>query len=314
MNMVAEDKAIKKRFTDLKDNIGEVLSQLFNQKFKIAQSIKDGVTPETFLSKEDFPKVFVSFATQGLYKIEHIFSLPQELVLQLYAWMLSSDPDTELQDEHLEGIQEGIDQILGQVRTLLGGEEVEISLSEAQLRLLTDANNELLDLKDKAGYAITYKLSVTKKSFEIRHYLLSDFEEIAPADEDELDEQKLIDDQLGIEDESDGLDDVDVQSVEFGNFEHGLKSGGGQSRNIDMLLDVQLEVLVELGRKTMLVKDVLKLGKGSVVELNKSAGEPLDILINGRKLAEGEVVVVDDSFGIRITSLVSESERIKSLG
>jgi len=81
-----------------------------------------------------------------------------------------------------------------------------------------------------------------------------------------------------------------------------------------MLLDVDLEVLVELGRKTMLIKDVLKLGKGSVVELDKAAGEPLGIFVNGKKLAEGEVVVVDDHFGIRISQLAGAAERIKSLG
>jgi len=110
-------------------------------------------------------------------------------------------------------------------------------------------------------------------------------------------------------------EDVDVQQVEFGSFaDPGAGSASGQARNIDMLLDVDLEVLVELGRKSMLIKDVLKLGKGSVVELDKAAGEPLEVFVNGRKLAEGEVVVVDDHFGIRITKLVGTAERIKSLG
>ena len=81
-----------------------------------------------------------------------------------------------------------------------------------------------------------------------------------------------------------------------------------------MLLDVELEVLVELGRKSMKIRDVLKLGKGSLIELNKTAGEPLTIYVNNRKLAEGEVVVIDDNFGIRITKLASPKERIKSLG
>jgi flagellar motor switch protein FliN/FliY len=81
-----------------------------------------------------------------------------------------------------------------------------------------------------------------------------------------------------------------------------------------MLMDVEMEIYVELGKKTMLVKDILKLGKGSVVELEKAAGEPLGIFVNGRKLAEGEVVVVDDHFGIRITQLAGTKERIKSLG
>lgn len=312
MNMAASNLDIKERFESIKGNIGEVLSQIFNQKFKIAQTINEDLTPEAFFADEEYPRVFIALSTQGKYAIDHLLSLPQDLVLQLYAWMLMADDlDKEIQDEHIEGIQEGVDQILGQIRTLVGGEEVEVSLSDAQLSLLKDAESVAFDLKDKAGATATYKLSVGKKKFEIRHYLISDFE-ISESNADP--EQDLIDEHLGTDDPSSNSPEVDVHSVEFGDFDQKMQSGTGQGRNIDMLLDVQLEVLVELGRKTMLVKDVLKLGKGSVVELNKSAGEPLDILINGRKLAEGEVVVVDDSFGIRITSLASESERIKSLG
>ncbi|MEE9466667.1 MAG: flagellar motor switch protein FliN [Candidatus Neomarinimicrobiota bacterium] len=88
----------------------------------------------------------------------------------------------------------------------------------------------------------------------------------------------------------------------------------GKSRQIDLLLDVELDVSVELGRKVMLVEEILRLGKGSVVELDKLAGEPVDILINGKKLAEGEVVVVEDHFGVRLTHLLDPEERIKSLG
>jgi flagellar motor switch protein FliN/FliY len=89
---------------------------------------------------------------------------------------------------------------------------------------------------------------------------------------------------------------------------------GGSPRNVNMLLDVELEITVELGKKNMLISEILKIGKGSIIELQKSAGEPLDILVNGRKLAEGEVVVVDDHFGIRITQLASPRDRLKSLG
>ena len=106
---------------------------------------------------------------------------------------------------------------------------------------------------------------------------------------------------------------VDVSRAEFDSFTS-ESDRNGSPRNIDMLLDVELEVLVELGRKSMKIRDVLKLGKGSLIELNKTAGEPLTIYVNNRKLAEGEVVVIDDNFGIRITKLASPKERIKSLG
>ena len=86
-----------------------------------------------------------------------------------------------------------------------------------------------------------------------------------------------------------------------------------QTRRLDMLLDVPLEVNVELGRTRMTIQDLLQLGPGSVIELDKVAGEALDILVNGRLVARGEAVVVNDKFGIRITDIVSPQERIQRL-
>ncbi len=87
----------------------------------------------------------------------------------------------------------------------------------------------------------------------------------------------------------------------------------GPNRRLDMLLDVPLDVSVELGRCRMTIQDLLALGPGAVIELDKVAGEPLDILINDRLVARGEAVVVNDMFGVRITDIVSPQERIARL-
>lgn len=86
-----------------------------------------------------------------------------------------------------------------------------------------------------------------------------------------------------------------------------------QGRRLDLLLDVPLDLSVELGRARMSIQDLLNLSPGSVIELDKIAGEALDILINGRLVARGEAVVVNDKFGIRISEIVSPSERIARL-
>ena len=88
---------------------------------------------------------------------------------------------------------------------------------------------------------------------------------------------------------------------------------GAQGRRLDLLLDVPLDLSVELGRARMSIQDLLNLSPGSVIELDKIAGEALDILINGRLVARGEAVVVNDKFGIRISDIVSPSERIARL-
>lgn len=92
------------------------------------------------------------------------------------------------------------------------------------------------------------------------------------------------------------------------------ESEGKKEMNLELLLDLKLPLNVELGRTSMQIKDVLELEQGSVIELDKNASDPIDIWINGKKIAEGEVVVIDKHFGVRVTNLVSTQERVKSLG
>lgn len=93
--------------------------------------------------------------------------------------------------------------------------------------------------------------------------------------------------------------------------EGGAKSGGQQVQSLDFILDIPLKVTVELGRTRMAIRDVLQLAQGSVVELGKFAGEPLEVLVNDKLIAKGEVVVVNEKFGIRLTDIISPVERIE---
>lgn len=84
-------------------------------------------------------------------------------------------------------------------------------------------------------------------------------------------------------------------------------------KNLDFILDIPLQVTVELGRAKLLVKDVLQLNQGAVVELTKLAGEPLDIFVNSKLVARGEAVVVNDKFGVRLVDIVSPNERVEKI-
>ena len=86
-----------------------------------------------------------------------------------------------------------------------------------------------------------------------------------------------------------------------------------EDKNLDLILDIPLRVTVELGRTRMLVRDLLNLGQGSVIELNKLAGEPMEILVNDKLIARGEAVVVNEKFGVRLTDIISPTERIEQL-
>ena len=87
----------------------------------------------------------------------------------------------------------------------------------------------------------------------------------------------------------------------------------GETKSMDLILDIPLTVAVELGRSKMLINDLLQLGQGSVIELTKLVGEPLEVLVNQKLVARGEVVVVNEKFGVRLTDIVSPMERVQSM-
>jgi flagellar motor switch protein FliN/FliY len=111
------------------------------------------------------------------------------------------------------------------------------------------------------------------------------------------------------EEEEFGFDALDTQNKS-------TKSGSKDKRadatsGMEVLLDVPLEISVELGRVKMMVREVLDLGTGSIIEVDKAAGEPVDVMVNGRLVAKGEVVVIEDNFGVRVTEILNPAERFR---
>ena len=103
-----------------------------------------------------------------------------------------------------------------------------------------------------------------------------------------------------------------VTPAEFTDFNN-IPISAGPSNDINMILDIPVQLTVELGRTRIPIKHILQLAQGSVVELETMAGEPMDVLVNGYLIAQGEVVVVNDKFGIRLTDIVTPSERMRRL-
>jgi flagellar motor switch protein FliN/FliY len=108
-----------------------------------------------------------------------------------------------------------------------------------------------------------------------------------------------------------GMAQPNVQPVQFANL--GMGHPGQESGNIGLIMDVYMELTVELGRTKKLIKDILGIGEGTIIELDKLAGEPVDILVNHKLIAKGEVVVIDENFGVRVTEIVSPMERMADL-
>ncbi|MFN2308644.1 MAG: flagellar motor switch protein FliN [Gammaproteobacteria bacterium] len=105
-----------------------------------------------------------------------------------------------------------------------------------------------------------------------------------------------------------------AQVAEFDTLESdGLPMSRDEDRNLDMILDIPVNIAMEIGRTKISIRNLLQLNQGSVVELDRLAGEPMDVLVNGTLVAHGEVVVVNEKFGIRLTDVVSPAERVKKL-
>ena len=105
---------------------------------------------------------------------------------------------------------------------------------------------------------------------------------------------------------------TNVQPAVFSNFEP-IQLQQSEAKNLEMLLDIPLQVTVQLGKTKRTVKEILELSSGSIIELDKLAGEPVDIHINDRLIAQGEVVVIDENFGVRVTDIISQSDRLRKL-
>ena len=108
-----------------------------------------------------------------------------------------------------------------------------------------------------------------------------------------------------------GMNVPNVQQLQYPNLQAGLNAG--EQGNISLIMDVFMEMTVELGRTKKTIKDILGMGEGTIIELDKLAGEPVDILVNHKKIAKGEVVVIDENFGVRVTEILSPMERVTEL-
>ncbi|AGH82050.1 flagellar motor switch protein [Psychromonas sp. CNPT3] len=125
-------------------------------------------------------------------------------------------------------------------------------------------------------------------------------------------EQDMADEWAAALDESGDTDSSTVNNVELDDFQES-GSDGESTVSIDSIMDIPVTISMEVGRSRINIRNLLQLNQGSVVELERVAGEPLDVLVNGTLIAHGEVVVVNDKFGIRLTDVISQNERIRKL-
>lgn len=302
-------ESFKNNFISSQQEVEEVVKNAVDQLLQKSVGLEKQMTQvdnlQTAVAEIVFPCAYFSFSSAAA--VNQLIVMEPDFVKQFYAWMIADEPAEELGEEQLEGLKEAFDQVFGQIKIAIADDQATFTVDDFKLEMASDGGAFSEIATAQPAMFLDYKFSVEDQSFNIKYFAWPVPGAESKASMDMNDGQTTGD--VGTQE----VERVTVQPAEFGDLS-GAGTEYGQSRNVDMLLDVNLEVTVELDRKTMMVADLLKLGKGSIIEMEKSAGEPLDIFINGRKFAEGEVVVIDDKFGIRLTQLLSPRDRIKSLG
>ncbi|RJP81668.1 MAG: flagellar motor switch protein FliN [Candidatus Zixiibacteriota bacterium] len=233
------------------------------------------------------------------------------------AWgdlMVMGDGNAEFSpDEHLDAVTELLNQLsgtLGQHLTSVAGFPVQIRASRSSLE-------ELAAVSDLESY-FRADLAIHAQGMDPALLVLlfspdavEDLKKIQPAKSQPMTDRPppAVLEETGPEEEA----GPEVHSARFEDFGSAIGGSSAAPQNIDILMDLELPVIIELGRTSMFIRDILELGPGSIVELSKLSGEPVDLYVNDKKFAQGEVVVIDENFGIRITDLIKVEDRIRSL-
>jgi len=240
------------------------------------------------------------------------FAFPKDLAKRIAATMMGMSEDAgELNDAHLSTLSELSQSIISSIANALGGKFNDtLTPSMPEMKIIQGPG----DAPPISGSVakITYNISIEgMPSARLTHYVDgSAAQRWAKGNRTKSGGDTLDFDFGGSAPAGGGMGGgVNVNPVNFPS----LQQGSGSSSlppNLELLLDVQMALTVELGRTKKYVKEILSLGEGSIIELDKLAGEPVDLLVNGKLIARGEVVVIDENFGVRVTDIVGPAERV----
>ncbi|MFC6465705.1 flagellar motor switch phosphatase FliY [Marinilactibacillus sp. GCM10026970] len=330
---------------ETKDILGEVgnismsqaattLSQLLNRTIKITTPVVSGVTLKQIIDECEVPKVVTTIGFKEGLVGNNVLMIDVEDAVIIADLMMGNDgkdvEGKEFTELELSAVAEAMNQMMGTASTAMAtmfskpidilppNVEVWQSPEEATLENITD---------ESTICKISFQLSVEglleseimqilplETAMEIVEIMLGDEAEVVQGREQEevvAETPAPAPAVSPVPEAPKPRESVNVQKPKFQDLEQtGAKSS---PRNLDLIMDVPLDFSVVLGKSKKTIKDILSLGTGSVVELDKMTDEPLEIYVNGKLIAEGEVVVINESFGIRITNILSKEQRITHL-
>jgi len=289
-----------------------VIGQVINKTVEVELDTTDFISEERLSNFPGDEQVVVEIKLSAPEAGTLLAIFDKNDVAKISDLMLMGDGTGEYSEEHLDAISELVSQVFGAFSTELkdttGGE---IALDGISAKVFSVEDSGLQSAKD---YCVLLDILIEEEASQIHFGIPKAVAEalmtVFPSAED-----SQAADSFGITSEE--LDEINsvVGEPEQQTFQSDFSSPQQlpSNANVEMLLDIDLDVSIELGTTNLSIKRILELAPGSIVELDKMAGEPVDLLVNGKVVARGEVVVVDENFGIRLISLVSPQERIKSL-
>lgn len=344
-NAAPSEEIVEELTQDEKDIIGEVgnismsqaattLSSLLNKEVKITTPRVTQSTLSEILSESDYPKVVTSidfkYGLDGSNML--MIDVPDAIIIA--DLMMGNDgtdvADNEFGELELSAVGEAMNQMIGTASTAMAtmfGRTIDIQPPKVEvLEKGQSGTHEGRD--DERIVSISFDLNVeglinsriaqlyTEDTVrEINKIMLSDTAETLANREVPVKEEPAVSEPTPEPTPAPApqapTEKVQVQTPDFQELtDQGISD---VPRNLDLIMDVPLEFTVVLGKSKRTIKDILSLGAGSVVELDKMTDEPLEILVNGKLVAEGEVVVINESFGIRITNIMSKEERVRNI-
>ncbi|CQR47689.1 Flagellar motor switch protein FliN [Paraliobacillus sp. PM-2] len=324
------------------------LSTLLNQKVEITTPTISTIKQSDLAN--EFPKPHVGVEVQYTDGFEgmNLFVLQSTDAAIIADLMLGGDGNTnneELNDIHLSAIQEAMNQMMGTAATSMStifNKRVDISPPSIMvLDVKGEKNNQYIpddDVLIKVSFQLKIGKLIDSNIMQIlpinfakdmvdgllnppTNELYQNHESDNSQTSTHEKQQKQTEDEALAKTEKNSKtkylgenthQNASVHNAAFSTFDE-VDLPKNEKRNLDMLLDIPLQVTVELGRTSHTVKDILEFSSGSIIELDKLAGEPVDIHVNSKLIAQGEVVVIDENFGVRVTDIVSQSDRLKKL-
>lgn len=315
-------EAVQNVFTLFCQQASTVISTVINKKTTFTLDICEKADLDTMRNRINAVALALNLSFKTGFEGNCTLIIMKKDVAMLSDLMMMGDGTAEYSEDHKDAIGELFNQVMGAYTTALGS-EMSITASAGSIEVSEiDLENPAFDPAENDMIIIPLEIEGSEQSFVVL---------IVPnAIGDQIVALKSASSSASSSESSSGgggfglnmaeIDDLSkvtsFSSTSSGSFTETNLVGepvNAPRENIEMLLDIDLDVSIELGRSLLSIKRILELAPGSIVELDRMAGEPVDLLVNNKVVAKGEVVVIDESFGIRIVSLVSPEERIKSL-